>query len=112
MLILIETTWVKIVDKKSWQSTFIKTVDNLHHTCYHQAGASDANASWYRLDDYKATSLLQSYWNCVISNDYDFSYRVGKLFSSFCPQPTSRKRRHRRMRSARKQNKSSGGNYG
>ena len=50
---VVETTCIKLVDKKSWQSTCIKPVDNLQQTCYHQAGASDANESWYRLDDSK-----------------------------------------------------------
>ena len=54
------STCIKLVDKKSWQSTCIKPVDNLQQTCYHQAGASDANASWYRLDDCKVTSLQQT----------------------------------------------------
>ena len=43
---VVETTCNKLVDKKSWQSTCIKPVDNLQQTCYHQAGASDANAFW------------------------------------------------------------------
>ena len=45
------TTSIKIVDKKSRQSTCIKPVDNLQQTCYHQAGA---NAPWYTFDDSKA----------------------------------------------------------
>ena len=56
---VVETTCITLVDKKSWQSTCINPVDNLQQTCYHQAGASDANASWYRLDDCKVTSLQQ-----------------------------------------------------
>ena len=57
LLQVVETTCIKLVDKKSWQSTCIKPVDNLQQACYHQAGASDANASWYWLDYNKATSL-------------------------------------------------------
>jgi hypothetical protein len=34
-------------------TTCSKSVDNLQQTWYYQAGASDANASWYRLDDRK-----------------------------------------------------------
>ena len=40
------------------------SVANPQQTCYHQAGASDANASWYQLDDCKATSLQQSEQTC------------------------------------------------
>ena len=42
-----ETTCIKLVDRKSQLSTCIKPrlVDNLQQTCYHQTGASDANAS-------------------------------------------------------------------
>ena len=47
---VVETTCIKLVDKKSWQSTCMLPVDNLQQTCYRQVGASDANASWYRLD--------------------------------------------------------------
>ena len=42
---VVETTCIELVDKKSSRSTCIKPVDNLQQTCYHQAGASDANAS-------------------------------------------------------------------
>ena len=45
LLQVAETTCIKLVDKKSWQSTCIKPVDNLQQTCYDQAGASDTNAS-------------------------------------------------------------------
>ena len=41
---VVESTCIKLVDKKSRQSTYIKPFDNLQQTCYHQAGASDANA--------------------------------------------------------------------
>ena len=51
---------IKLVDKKSQLSTCIKPVDNLQQTCKHQAEANDANASWYRLDDSKVTSLQQT----------------------------------------------------
>ena len=66
------------------------------------------NASCYRLDDSKATILQQTCCNlrvsgCVTGNHYEmfdyfsvdvfkrsltkdhFSYRLGKLFSGFCP---------------------------
>ena len=59
LLRVVETTCIKLVDKKFWQSTRIKPVDNLQQTCYHQVGESDANASWYRLDD----SKVQTCWN-------------------------------------------------
>ena len=72
LLQIVETTCMKLVDKKSWQSTCIKPVDNLQQTCYHLAGASNANASWFRLDDCKATSLQQTtcnlrFWLCAHS---------------------------------------------
>ena len=63
MLQVVKTFCVKLVDKKSWKSTCNKPVDNLQKTCYHQAGANDANASWYRLDDCKVTSLQQTCCN-------------------------------------------------
>ena len=50
-----------------WQSTCIKPVNNLQQTCYHQAGASDVNASWYRLEDCKVASLQQIYCNLCVS---------------------------------------------
>ena len=40
----LETTCNKLVNKKSWQWNCIKPVDKLQQTCYHQAGASNANA--------------------------------------------------------------------
>ena len=49
---LVSSLWIKC-----WQSTCSKPVENLQKTCYHQAGASDANASWYRPDDSKVRSL-------------------------------------------------------
>ena len=49
--------------KKSCQSTCSKPVDNLKLTCYHQAGASDANASRYRLE--QTCSRLASFWLCT-----------------------------------------------
>ena len=61
------STCVKLVDKKSWQSNCIKPIDNLQQTCYHQAGASDVNVSWYRLDDCKVTSLQQTCCNLHVS---------------------------------------------
>ena len=67
LLQVVETTCIKLVDKKSWQSTCSKPVDNLQQTCNHQPGASDANASWYRLDDSKATSLQQTWCNVRVS---------------------------------------------
>ena len=36
---------VRFITKKSCQSTCSKPVDNMQQACYHQAGASDANAS-------------------------------------------------------------------
>ena len=45
LLQVVETTCIKLVDKKSWQSTCIKPVDNMQQTCYHQALASDRTAS-------------------------------------------------------------------
>ena len=52
-----------------WQSICIKPADKLQRTCYHQAGASDAiNASWYRLDDSKVTSLQQISCNLRVSD--------------------------------------------
>ena len=51
-----ETAFIRLVYKKSWQSTYIKPVDNLQQTCYHQAGASDLRASRYRLVDHIATT--------------------------------------------------------
>ena len=74
---VVKTTCIKFVDKQSWQSTCIKPVDNLQQTCYRQAEASDANASWYRLDDCKVTSLQQHCCNlrvcgCVLL----FYYRL------------------------------------
>ena len=53
--------------KKSWQSSFIN-LHNLQQTCYHQVGANDANASWYRLDDSKGTILEQIYCNLNVSD--------------------------------------------
>ena len=36
---------VKLVDKKSWQSAYIKFVDNLQQSGYRQAGINDSSAS-------------------------------------------------------------------
>ena len=60
LLQAVETTCIKLEDKKIWQSTCSKLVRKLQPTCYHQAGASDANASWYRLDDSQVTNLQQT----------------------------------------------------
>ena len=49
-----------------WELTCIKCVDNLQQTCCHQAGASDANTSWYRLDDCQVTSLQQTSFNLYV----------------------------------------------
>ena len=38
---VVETTCIKLVDKKSRQSTCSKLVDNLQQTCYREAGASE-----------------------------------------------------------------------
>ena len=62
-----ELTCIKLVYKKYRQSTYSKPVDNLQQTCYHQAGASDANASWYWLDDSKTTTLQQTCYNLRVS---------------------------------------------
>ena len=44
LLQVVETTCIKLVDKKALESTSIKLVNNLQQqTCYHQAGASDGN---------------------------------------------------------------------
>ena len=75
---VVETTCIKLVDKKSWQSTCIKPVENLQQTCYLQARASNANASWYRLDDSKATSLQQT---CCNLSGSECVFKV-KLWSS------------------------------
>ena len=62
---VVGTTCIKLVDKKSWQSTCIKPVDNLQQTCYHQVRAGNANASWYRLDHCKATKALKADFHSV-----------------------------------------------
>ena len=64
---MFETTGIKLVDKQSRQSTCIKPVDNLQWTCYYQARASDANASWYRPDYFIPTSLEQTCGNLRVS---------------------------------------------
>ena len=91
LLQVVETTFVKLVDKKSWQSTCIKPVDNLQQTCYHQAGASDANASWYRLDDCKATSLQQTCSNLRDSSCVDLRTNYLSHTSSNSSTKNSRK---------------------
>ena len=59
---LLQVSKTKLVDKKSWQSTCIKPVENLQ-----QDGTSDANASWYRLDDcHEATILQQTCPSCAV----------------------------------------------
>ena len=52
---LVETTRIELGGKKSWQLTCIKPVDNLQQTCYHQAEASHANASWLYRDENECT---------------------------------------------------------
>ena len=47
------------------ESTCNKLVDNLQQTCHHQAGANDANASWF--DEWKAISLQHTCCNFYIS---------------------------------------------
>ena len=48
---------------------------NLPRTCYPQTGASDANASWYRLDDCKVTSLQPTCWKlCGFGSVYVILY--------------------------------------
>ena len=54
-------TWCKLFQQLA-SSLWIKSLD-LQQTCYHQTGASDANASWYRLDDCKATIPQQNCCN-------------------------------------------------
>ena len=68
---LASSLWIK----KSWQSTCIKPVDNLQQTSYHdhQVGASDASASWYRLDASKVTSLQET--RCDLRVSGGVSYR-------------------------------------
>ena len=73
---LILAGYFKLVDKKSWQSTCSKQVDNLQQTCYHQVGASDANASWCQLDDSKATSLQQTCCNLRIFGRVDYPNKL------------------------------------
>ena len=69
LLRVVETICIKLVDKKSWQSTCIKSVDNLQQTCYHLAGASDdvndpvdRVSAWW-LQDNKACSRLAPLWS-------------------------------------------------
>ena len=52
----------------------------MQQTCYNEAGASDSNASRYRLDDSKATSLQQTYWVSVPLS-VAFSTKLGILGS-------------------------------
>ena len=61
---LASSLWIKSLN---YVSTCSKPVDNLQQTCYHQAGASDVNASWYQLDDSKVTSLQQTCCNLRVS---------------------------------------------
>ena len=70
-------------------SSCIKPVENLQPTCYHQAGASDVKAFWYRLDDCKATILQQT---SVFLSVFDgnsaisllwFYYDLGEIPSCF-----------------------------
>ena len=70
-------------------SSCIKPVENLQPTCFHQAGASDVKAFWYRLDDCKKTSLQQT---CVFLSVFDsnsaisllwFYYDLGEIPSCF-----------------------------
>ena len=69
LLQIVETVCIKLVGKKSWQSTCSKTVDNMQQTCYHQAGASDVNAScmisaWWRQGNMRVSGcvLLTRLW--------------------------------------------------
>ena len=55
---VVSSTCIKSADIKFWQVCSSQLAasllhDNLQQTWYYQAGASDANASWYRLDDRK-----------------------------------------------------------
>ena len=75
----VKTTYMKLVDKMSWQSTCIKRVDNLQPTWYHQPRASDANVSWYWLDDCDkpAADLLELVcsWLCMGQSQPTFSVK-------------------------------------
>ena len=63
----IDICWL-IADKKPWQPTCVKPVNNLQQTCYHEAGASNANASWYRLDNCKVIHLQQKTWQSGVGD--------------------------------------------
>ena len=81
---------IKLVCKKSWQSTCIKPIDNLQQTCCHQVGASDANASWYRFnDDSKACNkpaadLLELGCYCWVMNRWPIALTRKTLKITFC----------------------------
>ena len=64
------------MDKKSWKSAWSKPVDNLEYH-YHQAGASDANTSWYRLEDSQATYLQLTCCNLRVSGCFLFNHFLG-----------------------------------
>ena len=86
LLQLVEITYIKLVNKKSWQSTCIKPVDNLQQTCYHQAGASNTNASWYQVDDCKGTNLLWTCRNLHISGHAFYVYIQRRMYQTLCKQ--------------------------
>ena len=70
-LIFIQTaasSWMKIKFLKINLHQVCMLTCNLQQNCYHQAGASDGNASWYRLDDCKGTSLQQTCCNLCVSD--------------------------------------------
>ena len=52
-------TWCNLIFADLLQNCCIELVGNLLQTCYRQAGASDANASWYQSNDCEATILQQ-----------------------------------------------------
>ena len=61
----------------------IKLFDNLQQTCYYQAGASDANPSWYRFDDRKVTSLQQTWCNLRVSGLCDVLQFISSSIISY-----------------------------
>ena len=84
-----------------WKSTCIR------QNCYHQAGASDGNASWYRLDDCKATSLQQTCCNLCVSDSvflyvHDIVVCTWTLTKSMFSFPKHKRKRHVELNLLRK----------
>ena len=77
---LVQTTCIKLVNKKSWESTSIEPVDNLQQTCYHQVRASHAIASWCPLNDHQVTSMQQSLLELVHFQLYTLLCTVDFVF--------------------------------